>query len=298
MSLGVYRTDGATQLKEDLLDIITNLAPTATPIFTGLGKVKAAASIHQWDSDTTPRASSVSAAAEGADASFADLTPPTRVTNYVQEIISPFKISQKMIDSNNVGGDQVAYYQSKAMADWKMKFEYSLIWGTGNSGSSGSGWEMKGLKKAITTNYYSSASGIALSETVFNDMLELAYNDVDDLDFECYTSMYYKRTISGFTAGNTKNIQADDKRLVNAIDIYQSDAARNVKLFAHRDIPKTARLVLVIAPEAFKVAMLHNPEVMDAAVSGPRVAKYVYGSGTLEYRQEAAGIRGENFLAV
>lgn len=298
MSQGVYRTDVATQVKEDLLDIITNLAPVATPIFTGLDKVKASASIHQWDVDTTSRASSNSAYAEGSDVTFTDITAPTRTTNYVQEIVSPFKISQKMIDSNTAGGDQVAYYQSKAMADWKMKFEYSLIWGTGNSGSSGSGWEMKGLKKAISTNYYSSASGISLSEGVFNDVLELAYNDVDDLDFECYTSMYYKRAISGFTAGNTKNIGADDKRLVNAIDVYQSDAARNVKLFAHRDISKTARLLLVIAPQAFKIAMLHNPEVMEKPSAGAHVAKYVYGSGTLEYRQEAAGIKGENFLAI
>jgi hypothetical protein len=298
MSTGVYRTDVATQVREDLLDIITNLSPTATPIFTGLEKVKAAASIHQWDNYSTARATSNSAQAEGFDVSFTDLVAPTRVTNYVQEIVAPFKVSQKMMDSNTIGGDPFAFYKADAMKAWKLKAEYSLIWGTGTSGASGSGWEMKGLKKAITTNYYSAASGASLTESAFNDVLELAYNDVDDEDFETYTSMYYKRQISAFTAGNTKNIDADDRRLVNSIDVYQSDAARNVKLFAHRDISKTDRMILIIAPTAFKVAMLHNPEVMDVANNGPYKGSYVYGSLTLEYRQEKAGIRAENFLAV
>ena len=293
-----YATDGATQTREDLLDLIVNTSPTVTPIFSGLGKTKASASIHQWNVDTTARATTNSAQAEGLDVTFGDITAPTRVTNYVQEITAPFQISTKLLDSNNAGEDLESYYQAKAMDQWKLKAEYSLIWGTGTSGVSGSGWEMKGLKAAIQTNYYSAASGTSLTETLFNDALELAYNDVSDLEFDCYTSMYYKRQISGFTAGSTKQIDATDRRLVNAVDVYQSDAAKNVKLFAHRDIAKTSRMMLIINPNEFKVAMLHNPEVMEASSAGPYVRKYIYGSCTLEYRNEAAGVNANNFLAV
>jgi len=299
MSSGVYRTDNASgnELKEDLLDIITDLSPVQTPIFTGLQKSRATNSVHQWLNDSVSRASSVSAAAEGAEITFSDLSAPSRGTNYVQEIVSPFKISQKMKDADTAGySDPFAYFKGKAMKQWKMNAEYALIWGTGNSGISGTGWEMTGLKKAAG-NFYSTASGTSITERLFNDVLELVYNDVDDDDYEMYTSMYLKRRISEFTSGATKNIDAEDRRLVNAIDVYQSDVARNVKLFAHRDIPAAAGAwLMVIQPRAFAVALMHNPEAMESASTGAYEAGYIYGSLTLEYRQANAAVLATNFL--
>jgi hypothetical protein len=300
MATGALRTNDTSnkELKEDLLDLITNLSPTMTPIFTGLQKSKAENSVHQWLNDTIARQTTTTAQAEGQDVTFGDLGSPSRGANYVQEITAPFKISQKMRDAGTAGySDPVAYYGAKAMKTWKLKAEYALIHGTGNSGASGVAWEMTGLRKAITTNYYSSASGTSLTEKLFNDVLELAYGDVEDDTFEFYGSMFHKRQISAFTSGSTKNIDAKDRRLVNAVDIYQSDVASNVKLFAHRDIAAAQKFFMVIQPKAFAVAFMHNPEVMDSAASGPYTAKYVYGSLTLEYRQETAGVRGENFLS-
>lgn len=299
MSTGVYRNDNASgnQLKEDLADLITDLSPTMTPIYTGLSKTKASNTLHEWLNDTVDRATAVSSMAEGADVTFADLASPSRGSNYVQEISQPFKISQKHRDSASAGySDPVAYFQAKAMKSWKLKAEYALIHGTGNSGQSGVAWEMTGLRKAITTNYYSAASGTSLTEKLFNDVLQLAYEDVEDDSFEFYGSMFHKRQISAFTSGTTKNIDATDRRLINAIDIYQSDVAANVKLFAHRDIPVAKNFFLVIQPKAFSIAFMHSPTVMDSASTGPYTAKYVYGSLTLEYKQEKAGVRGENFL--
>lgn len=298
MSTGVYRTDtaNAKELREDLLDIITDLSPVATPIFTGLQKSKATNSIHQWLYDSISRSSSVSAAAEGADVTFSDLTAPSRGTNYVQEVTSAYKISQKMRDADTAGySDPVAYFKGKAMKTWKMKAEYALYWGTGNSGASGVAWEMTGLRKAAG-NFYSTASGTSITEALFNDVLEMVYSDVEDDDLEAFMSMKQKRRISAFTAGSTKNVNADDRRLVNAVDVYQSDVARNVKLFAHRDIPSTDGTVLVIQPRAFAVALMHNPEAMESASSGPYTAGYIYGSLTLEYRQPNAAVLGTNFL--
>lgn len=287
-------------LREDLLDIITDLSPTETPLFTGLQKSKAYQTVHEWNNITTGRSSSVSAAVEGGDVAFSKLSTPTRSRNYVQEITEAYKVSTKTQDSTLAGmPDPFAFYRARAMKIWKMKAEYALIWGTGNSGISGTAWEMTGLKKAISTNFYSAPSGATLSEKVFNDVLQLAYADVVDDTFECYTSIGLKRNISAFTAGSTKYTDNTDRRLVNAVDVYESDVAKMVKLFGHRDIPTpttSTAFFMAIQPKAFGVAMLHNPEEFEYPASGPYKAGYIYGSLTLEYRQETAGVIGTNFL--
>jgi hypothetical protein len=299
-STGVYATDNTAgkELREDLLDIITNLSPKKTPLYSGLQKSTATQSVHQWLRDDTSRATSVSASQEGDEVSFSDLTPPSRVSNYVQEIIQPYKVSQKQIDSTNAGyKDALAYQQAKALAVWKMKAEYALINGTGTSGASGVAWEMTGLRKCLTTNFVSYASGTTITETRLNDILELAWDDVEEDTFELYTSISGKREISNFTSGTTKYTDATDKRLINAVDVYESDVAKMVKLFAHRDMAATSGGIydiVAIQPKAFAVAHLRAPEVRDYPATGPFKAGYIYGSLTLEYRQEKAGVRAVN----
>ena len=301
MSTGVYRTDNGLnkELREDLLDIITDLSPTMTPLYTGLQKSTAKQSFHSWVTDSVSRASATGAVAEGADVTFSDLASPTRVTNFVQEITEPYKVSQKMEDSDSAGmSSQLSYQRTKAMRRWKLKAEYSLLNGTGSSGLSGVAGEMKGLKAAITTNITSYTSGTSLTESAFNDILQLPFDNVEDDTYEVYTNIELKRAISGFTAGNTKNIQASDKRLINAVDVYESDAAKMVKIFAHRDlaVENGGYRIIAIQPKAFAVAHLHNPEDKDHPESGPYKAGYIYGSLTLEYRQEAAGAQGVNLV--
>jgi len=296
-STGVYATDqtAGKELREDLLDVITNLSPTQTPLYTGLQKSKASQSVHQWLRDEISRPTTVSASQEGDEVSFSDLTPPSRESNYVQEIMQPYKVSQKQIDSTNAGyKDALAYHQAKAIKIWKLKAEYALINGTGNSGASGVAWEMTGLRKCLTTNFVSYASGTTITETRLNDILELAWDDVEEDTFELYTSITGKREISAFTAGSVKNVNAADRRLVNAVDVYESDVAKMVKLFGHRDMKASSGGIydiVAIQPKAFAVAHLRAPEIRDYPSTGAFKAGYIYGSLTLEFRQEKAGVR-------
>jgi len=182
-STGVYASDNAAgnELREDLLDILTDLSPKETPFFSGLQNSTATQNLHQWLNASVSRSSSVSAAAEGAEISYSDLTAPSRSTNYVQEIVRPYKVSWKAKDSDMAGySDPEAYHSARAMAQWKLDAEYALIHGTGISGSSNVAWQMTGLRKAITTNFQSHATGTSLTENRFNDLLALMYNDVMD----------------------------------------------------------------------------------------------------------------------
>lgn len=304
MALNLKTTDTAgKELREDLLDIITDISPTATPIYSTLGKSVATQSIHQWLKDSVSRATAVNVYAEGGDTAGRNLTAPTRVSNYVQEVTKDWNISQKQEDSANAGySSAVAFYKAKALKEWKVDVEYALLWGTGTSGISGTGWEMTGLRKAITTNFTSMPSGATVTSTLFNNWMEALFDYNTDLTFNVYSSMRVKRGISAFTTSNTKNVNAADNRVIEKISVYEADTG-TFNLFPHNDIPggsKTAAgtlgTLIAINPDAFKIAFLHKPEFMDKAVLGAYKAGFVYGSMTLEYRDEKAGVRVDQVL--
>lgn len=291
------------ELREDLLDIITDISPQATPIYSTLGKSTATASIHQWLRDSVSRATAVNTYVENSDTAGRNLVSPSRQTNYVQEITKDWAISQKQIDATSAGYSSAdAYYKAKALKEWKLDVEYSLLWGTGISGVSGTGFEMTGLRKAITTNYTSMPSGATVTSTLFNNWMEALFDYNTDLTFNVYTSMRVKRGISAFTTSNTKNINAADNRVIEKVSVYEADTG-TFNLFPHNDIPggsKTAAgtlgCLLAINPDAFKIAFLHKPEFMDKASLGAYKNGFVYGSMTLEYRDERGGARVDQVL--
>ena len=304
MALNLKTSDTANkELREDLLDVITDISPQATPIYSTLGKSVATQSVHQWLKDSVGRATAVPAYSEGADTAGRNLVTPTRGTNWVQEIVKDWNISQKQEDSDSAGyTSAVSFYKAKALKEWKVDVEYALLWGTGTSTGSGTSMEMTGLKKSITTNYTSSASGGSITSTLFNNWMEALFDYNTDMNFNVYTSMRVKRAISSFTTSNTKNINAADNRVIEKVSIYEADTG-TFALFAHNDIPGgtktnagTLGCLIAINPDAFKIAFLHSPEFMDKAVLGAYKAGFVYGSMTLEARDERGGAVVDHIL--
>jgi hypothetical protein len=165
---------------------------------------------------------------------------------------------------------------------------------------------LKGIKNwfdgTATTNT-SNYSGATLTETVLNDMFETVWNNSAKEVNAVYTTMKGKRRISGFTAGNTKNVNADDKRLVNSVDVYQSDAAKMVKLFAHRyvtvsgDYGTTATPgfdVLALNEGSWAIAYLNGrePKSTDLAKTGDADKKQIVTELTLEARGARSNFLG------
>lgn len=300
MSAGVLRTDNLAGgvLKEDLLDEVTMISPVETPLFSNMGMGNTATqSIHEWTNDEIARETSVEGAAEGADAEYSDLDNPTRSVNFVQEIQKTFKVSWKSRKSDTAGGDPYSYQQAKAMKKWKLQSELSILKGSGLSGASGSGWVMKGLYKAIQTNFYSAVSGTTLTEDIYNDVLELAYADVEDDDFDSYVPIGIKRKISGFTSTVTRNMDADEARLIRKVDIYESDVFSVVRIYKHRDLTETTNMNFVnIQPRYFKKSFMEGgkPSEHKLAQTGANDKGMIWGSMTMEFRQEKAGVLAFN----
>ncbi|TRZ47823.1 MAG: hypothetical protein D4S01_11545 [Dehalococcoidia bacterium] len=157
---------------------------------------------------------------------------------------------------------------------------------------------MKGIKRFLLSHNHTNASGTSLTELLLNDAFEDVWEDGTQIN-ALYIPMYMKRKISAFTANSTMNLDAADRRLVNAVDIYQADAATNVKLFAHRYVRVSADTnydVVGLDEDKFKVAYLRKPFTRELAKTGDSTKGEVVGELTLECLHEDAGFYWEKML--
>jgi len=278
-------------MKEDLLDLITNLTPTETQLMTGLGTSKADQIYHQWLTDTL-KAVGANSAVEGADASYTARTNPQRLANYTQIVKIDYTVTDTDRAVNSAGfDDRFSYETTKAMKEWKNDAEYALMRGSIISGSGSAARQLVGVKNWMTSNNYTSQSGVSMTEAMLNDYLQAVWDDGTTVN-AIYCPMYIKRKISGFTAGTTKNTNAADRRLVNAVDVYEADAANMVKLFPHRYVTVSGDVnydVVGINEDYWKVAYLRKPIQRDLAKTGDGSNAQVIGEFTLECLNKNAG---------
>jgi len=115
--------------REDLSDIITNISPEETPMYSTFGKVKASNVYHEWLQDSLANAAD-NANIEGADYSFSKPASRTRVGNYTQIFVTPVEVSdtQRAVDTAGVE-DEFAYQMAKKLKEHardKLKMSLNL----------------------------------------------------------------------------------------------------------------------------------------------------------------------------
>lgn len=271
--------------REDLLDVITNISPTETPMFSSFGKAKAKSTYHEWLTDSLA-AATANAHVEGADYSFSKRAARTRLGNWTQIFQTPVEVSdtQRVVESAGVE-DEFAYQMAKALKEHARDIEYALVKGTGNSGASGTARELKGVLSWISTNVETGTGtgNEALTEDMFNDALQSIWSNGGKPD-TAFANGFQKRQISAFTAGSTKFVQADEKELIAGVDVYDSDFGR-IKIVADRfmDTDKVA----ILQSDLWKVAVLRPTKSIDVAKVGSATRAVVETELTLESRNEA-----------
>lgn len=287
--------DGA--LREDLLNVLTNLSPKQTQLVTGLATSTATSVRHEWLIDTLG-AVKANAYVEGVDASYGAVTNPTRLNNYTQIFREGYEVTDTERSVNTAAfNDRFAYEATKAMTEIKNDMEYAIMRGSLASGTGSAARYLRGIKMSVSL--VTSQSGVSLSEAMLNDYFQLVWDNTSTEVNAVYGSMYLKRKISAFTAGTTKNLDANDKRLVNAVDVYQGDAASNVRLFAHRYVTvanDTNYDIVAINEDMFKIAYLRKPFTRELAKTGDSSKGEVVTELTLENLHYNAGVWGKAHL--
>lgn len=290
-----------TARREDLLDLIGDVSPDDNPLSTMLATTTASQTLHEWLEDYIARPSSVSSAIEGAAASYSDLTQPSRRNNITQIIAQTFRVSGTEQKVSVAGmGDPYEYQAAKALKNWKNNLEYALLNSTVASGNSGVARTMAGIQAVVTSHYTNRLSGTSLSETEFNSMVYDVAADVGATDVfdTVLTTLQLRQKISTFTAGNTKYVDASDKKLTRPVMVYESDFGVH-KIFGHKDVYNSVTtpgpMVLGLKEDKWRLAYLRKPVREDLAKDGDRKNGEIVGEVTLEFLAERANARRSGY---
>ena len=127
--------DVGTANREDLLNLITNISPMDTLFLSGLEKVPASNTTHEWlvdiladFGDPDNGNADVQAVAEGSDATFDPLVPRKRLCNLTHILRRTFDVSDTQRDVNTAGiRDEYAYQMRKAIQELARFIEFALV---------------------------------------------------------------------------------------------------------------------------------------------------------------------------
>ena len=288
--------------REDLDDVITNISPTDTVFMSNISKTKVKAKYHEWLTDSLATAANC-AVTEGNDAVLTDVRVAERTGNYTQVAAKWFAVSDTLEAVDKAGRkSEIAYQTTLFLKMLARDMEYGLINNT--AATSTDPRSAKGLKGWVTTHDYNFTTGTAsttLEETKFNDVLETIWTSGGNPGM-VLAPPNLKRKISAFT-GNSKittNMDAENKRIILAVDYYESDFGV-VKVYASRFIAEDTQAgaggngalsgyypIFILEKEKWQLGMLQSLKTEKLAKTGLSQKVQMSVEYTLISREEAA----------
>ena len=298
-----FQTFTAIGNREDLSDIIYNISPTDTPFMSSIGKEKAEGTLHEWQTDALA-AAATNAQVEGDEIAFTAVVPTSRINNRTQISRKSVIVSGTQDTVNTAGRNQeLAYQISKNAKELKRDMELVLCNNQSAAvGGAAAARTSSGLASWIQTNISAigangAVGGVdtpgilrtngaqrAFTEAQLKGVAASTWNSGGDPSMIMLGS-FNKQKLSGFTGGSTKMTQADDKKLVAAIDIYESDFG-SMTVVPNRF--SRSRDVFVLQPDMWAVAYLRDFQMIDLAKTGDAEKKAMLAEYTLVAKNEAA----------
>ena len=304
-----FRTYAAIGMREDLSDIIYNIAPTDTPFMSTVGKTKATAVYHEWQTDSLA-AAATNAAVEGADASTATLSPTTRGGNRTQISQKTVGVTGTLQAVDKAGRkSELAYQLSKASSEIKRDMEFTLLNNTVQSnGSAGSTARvLGGLQTWLSSNGDFGSGGSAgssgttartngtnrtFTETELKTVIKEVFESGGSPKILMVTPAH-KQTVSAFAGIAAQRYMAPSDApttIIGAADIYLSDFG-SVSVVPNRFMlsgNSANEVAFVLDPEYAAVAYLRPFQTIELAKNGDSDRTQLLVEYTLEVKNEAA----------
>jgi hypothetical protein len=237
----------AVSNREDLLDVLTILAPEETPVLSSAAKSKASATFVEWtvDSLSAPVTTGV---AEGSDVTvFTDkFANRARLGNYIQKFRRDYMVSDLQNAVDSVGPAKIAQAEAKAVREIKRDIEATLISNNDRTVEDGAGtpYGLRGLgdwidsagPADVPSTYRTPAGSIHASgtfnETVFNNLITSIYRVTgtsNGLTLVADTAL--RRVISDFarTSGSSDYsvrrvaYEGGEATIKLSVELYESD---------------------------------------------------------------------------
>lgn len=303
MANPVFETYGTKGIREDLADIIYNIAPTDTPFMSNVGKGTASGTYHEWQTDDLTAAAD-NKVAEGAAAPAAESVASVRVGNYTQIASKTVSVSGSNEAADAAGrASQMAYQLAKKGMELKRDMEKTLV-GTDKAqvagAAAGTARELASVTSWLGTNCSFGSGGdapegngtdIGAAGTDRDFTEALLTGVVEDCWVQGGTpsiimcNAFQKAKITAFTGNATRYKDVGDKTIVNAVDVYVSDYGELAVVPNRFMLNET---VLVLQPDMFSVDTYRDFQTNDIAKTGDFESKQLLVEYTLTSKNEAA----------
>jgi hypothetical protein len=304
--MAIWNAYDAKGIREDLADVIYNISPTDTPFQSSVGRTKATAVYHEWQTDSLAAATTNNAAVEGADASDATLSATVRLGNYTQILQKTIKVSGTLDAVNKAGRkSEKAYQLAKASAEIKRDLETILLANQGQTAgsSNSSARKMGSLLSWLKTNtsvVTATNNPTTIGVSTRTDGTQRTFTE--QLLKDCVANVFTaggnpkvlmvgpsgKQKVSGFAGIAAQRFMAPSNKpttIIGAADVYMSDFG-TMSVVPNRFM--RARDALVLDPEYAAVAYLRPFQTNELAKAGDSDKTQLLVECTLEVKNEAA----------
>jgi hypothetical protein len=321
---GTFQTFQAVGNREDLTDILENIFPTETPIYSRMKgeKTTAKARKHEWQTDELATPTKDNSAIEGDDAVINTANPTTRLHNHCQIFSKAPSVSGTQQATDTAGRkNEMAYQAAKRMKELKLDIEASISQNNaGTAGAAGTGAKLASLEawlntgtsanpgtgtsvgegSAQTTPGWTTANGCpataptdstsagSVSENTFRTVIADTWS-VGGMPSLIVCPPRLKQKISRDFAGiatRFKNVNGNKQtEIVSGVDLYVSDFGEH-EIVASRLVRSS--VIFFLDPTMLNFAYLRPLKSWDLAKTGDSDKKQMLCEGTLMVRNPKA----------
>jgi hypothetical protein len=283
-----FTTFDAKGIREDLSNIITNIAPEETPYMSNIGRESVSNSLFEWQTDTLA-AAAANKQLEGDDVSSFDAVVATvRLQNYAQISRKTIVLSATEEVVNKAGRrSELAYQIAKRGSELKRDQEFSMLNGAvAAAGSTSVARGTASLGAFIKTNVDMQTNGTnpsyttlpnsartdgnvrTFTETILKNVIQQVWA-AGGTPKILMTGPINKQRVSGLSgiASARYNLNGGDRpaTIIGAADIYVSDFGQ-VQVVPNRF--QRERDAWVIDPEYAKMTALRPYQQIELAKTG------------------------------
>lgn len=309
---GTFKTYESIGNREDLSDVIYNIAPVETPFMSMAARATARQRKHEWQTDTLAAAAS-NVAIEGDDAAANTAVPTVRLSNECQILDKVVFVSGTEEAVDKAGRrSEMAYQIAKRGKELKRDLEFAATRNTGaTAGASGTGATLAGVEAWLATNrttlgatilaattpgYASGAIAAATDASVAGTFEKTG--GLDTVIQACWTQggspriimtgPFNKTKLSQFVGIATlyKEVPGNQQgTIIGGADLYVSDFGEHTVVPNRFNRDQT---VLVLDMEYFAIAYLRPFTQYPLAKTGDATKRQLLCECTLEVRNEAS----------
>ena len=307
--MATYQTYTSIGQREDLSDVIYSISPTDTPFMSSIGKGKATATNHEWQTDALASAVLTNYAVEGDAASDATIGVTTRVGNKTQISQKTVKISGTLEAVDKAGRkSEKAYQLAKASAEIKRDMETTLLSNQiSTNGTSSAARKLGGLQAWLATNGDFGTDGVAgasgttartngtnrtFTETILKTVVKEVYASGGNPKV-LMVNPAHKQLVSAFAGIAAQRFMAPadaPTTIIGAADVYLSDFG-TISVVPNRFMSSTNscdETAFVLDTDMASVAYLRPFQTNELAKTGDAEVTQLLVEYTLQVNNEAA----------